>query len=230
MDFIAEGFIQGLGLLFSLDEETWSTVWNSLRASSLSIMASITLGMPAGFMIGFFTFPGRDQLRTISDTLLALPTVVVGLLVYAFLTHRGPLGSWELLYTIRGISIAQTILVLPIVVSFTASAAESLDRNFRPTMATLGVGRIATLLYGLYEIRFSLVTAALMAYGRAVSEVGISMMIGGNIKWNTRTITTAIALESGKGDFARGIALGVILMTIVFLVNILARRFRRMEE
>ncbi len=125
----------------------------------------------------------------------------------------------ELLFTVSGIVVAQTILILPIVISLTASAIESLDMRLGNTLITLGASRRQIVLTSLYEAKIAVLTAAVTAYGRAISEVGVSMMIGGNIKWHTRTITTAIALESGKGNFAMGIALGLVLLTIAFTVN-----------
>ncbi|HON79282.1 MAG TPA: ABC transporter permease, partial [Spirochaetota bacterium] len=199
--------------------ETWSAIAVSLQASLLSITAALIIGAPAGFVLGYYEFPGRRQIRAVFDTLLALPTVVVGLVVYGFVSSRGPLGHMELLFTVSGIVVAQTILILPIVISLTASAIESLDMRLGNTLITLGASRRQIVLTSLYEAKIAVLTAAVTAYGRAISEVGVSMMIGGNIKWHTRTITTAIALESGKGNFAMGIALGLVLLTIAFTVN-----------
>jgi tungstate transport system permease protein len=178
------------------------------------------VGLPAGFALAYFDFPGRNAIRTVVDTLLSLPTVIVGLLVYAFISRRGPFGSYELLFTLRGMAIGQTILGLPIVIAFTASAIEGLDRRLRLTLLTLGASGAKLAISSLWEARFQGLVAALTAYGRIVGEVGVSMMLGGNIKWHTRTITTAITLETGKGDFALGIALGVILMAVSFFLNL----------
>lgn len=219
MDFIWKGIIQAIKLLLSGNEETYSAVFATIKASSLSIFISLLLGVPLGFMIGYFNFPGKKQIRVIVDTLLALPTVVVGLIVYAFISQRGPAGDFGLLYSIPGIAIAQTILVLPIVISLTATAIEELDSHLRLTLLTLGAKGKHIIFANLIEARFAVFSASVTAYGRAVSEVGISMMIGGNIKWHTRTITTAIALETGKGEFATGIALGIILLSMAFLIN-----------
>ena len=154
------------------------------------------------------------------DTLLALPTVFIGLLVYAFLSQRGPLGDWGMLFTIKGIAIGQTILALPVVIALTASAVEGLDRSLRLTLMSLGASRKALFLSSLWEARLGILAAAVTASGRVLTEVGISMMVGGNIKWHTRTITTAIALETNKGQFAMGIALGLVLLVMAFAVNI----------
>jgi tungstate transport system permease protein len=219
MDYIAQGFIRSIQLLLTGDPETYSAIFTTLRISSLSIVASLIIGIPLGFLLGYFDFPGKRQVRAVVDTLLALPTVVVGLFVYAFISRRGPLGEMGILFTITGIAVAQTILITPIVVSLTATAVESLDRRLRATLIALGARGRQILITSLMEARYAVLVAAVTAYGRAISEVGISMMIGGNIKWHTRTITTAIALETGKGDFAVGMALGIVLLTLALVVN-----------
>jgi len=188
--------------------------------SMLSITASLLIGAPLGFFLGYTRFRGRRVIRTVVDTLLSFPTVVIGLLVYALVSRRGPLGDLGLLFTLPGIAIGQTILGVPIIVAMTATAVENLDRRLKFTLMTLGAGPRQILLTTLWEARFSLMLAAVAAYGRIVSEVGISMMVGGNIKWHTRTITTAVALETGKGEFAMGIALGMVLMIIALAVNL----------
>lgn len=219
MDYIAEGIIQAFHLLTSLDEEMLSAIFTTVRASTLSTAAALIIGLPLGFLLGYTEFPGRRQIRSTVDTLLALPTVVVGLLVYTFISSRGPFGQLQLLFSVPGIIIAQTVLILPIVISLSAAAIESLDQRLHSTLRTLGARGNQIILTSIREARFSILTAGITAYGRAISEVGVSMMIGGNIKWNTRTITTAIALETGKGEFALGIALGLVLLMLAFLVN-----------
>ncbi len=219
MEYIFDGIIRAFDLLLTGDVETYSAILTTLQTSSLSILCSLFIGTPLGFLLGYFDFSLKKQIRAVVDTLLALPTVVVGLFVYGFISRQGPFGELGLLFSIPGIVIAQTILILPIVISLTATAIESLDRRLRPTLLTLGARGKEIILSSLFEARFAVMTAAITAYGRAISEVGISMMIGGNIKWQTRTITTAIALESGKGAFAMGIALGMVLLLIVFCIN-----------
>jgi tungstate transport system permease protein len=227
MDYIAEGFITALKLLIRGDPETYSAFFTTLRVSSISILVSMIMGIPLGFALGYYNFPCKRQIRAVVDTLLALPTVVVGLFVYALLTRRGPLGSLGLLFTIPGIAIAQTLLILPIVISLTATAVSNLDLRFRRTVSTLGAGRKRTALTAIYESRYGVLAAAVTAYGRVIGEVGVSMMIGGNIKWHTRTITTAIALETGKGQFAMGIALGLVLLLLAFVINWILQIVRR---
>lgn len=230
MDFIADGFIQAFRLLFSMDEETMNILVTTLQLTAVSMGGILLLGLPLGFLLGYFDFPGKRCVRTVVDTLLALPTVVIGLLVYAFISRRGPLGGWDLLFTIEGMAIGQIILGTPIVVAYTATAIEGLDNRLRQTLMTLGASGAKLAMTSLWEARFLVLVAALMAFGRIVGEVGSAMMLGGNIKWHTRTITTAITLETGKGDFALGIALGVILILISLILNISLTFLRRRTQ
>jgi tungstate transport system permease protein len=220
MDFILAGFIEAIRLLLGGDAQTWSAVAATVKASAGSMAASLLIGIPAGFLLGYYDFPAKRQVRLLVDTALALPTVFIGLMVYAFISQRGPLGQFGLLFTLRGIAIGQTILALPVVIALSATAVESMDRHLRTLLISLGASRTQLLLSSLWEVRYGVLAAGLTAYGRVMTEVGISMMVGGNIKWHTRTITTAIALETGKGMFATGIALGVVLLIIAFGVNL----------
>ena len=227
MDYIFQGFLKAIELLIAGDSETYSAVLATLKVTTLSIVVSLVIGIPLGFTLGYFNFRGKRQARAMVDTLLALPTVVVGLLVYAFISRRGPLGELGLLFTIPGIAVAQTILITPIVISLTATAIESLDRRLKTTLIALGARGRQIVVTSLLEARYAVMIAAVTAYGRAISEVGASMMIGGNIKWHSRTITTAIALETGKGEFAMGIALGLVLLALAFFVNFLLMFLKR---
>lgn len=227
MDYIAEGIVIALRLLLSADEETFSAVFTTLRVSTFSIIISLLIGIPLGFILGYHRFPGCRLARTVVDTLLALPTVVIGLLVYAFISRRGPLGELGLLFSLKGIVIGQVILALPLIIALTASAVEELDTRLRQTLLTLGADSRGLALSTLWEARYAVFIAAVTGYGRVISEVGISMMIGGNIKWHTRTITTAIALETGKGQFGAGIALGLVLLFLAFAVNVGVSFLRR---
>ncbi|MCP3943084.1 MAG: ABC transporter permease subunit [Desulfobacteraceae bacterium] len=220
MDFLVAGFIKAVELLINFDQGTWSAICATLRVSTCSMLLSLGAGLPAGFLLGYFDFKGKRALRTVLDTLLSLPTVSVGLLVYAFIASRGPLGQFELLFTLTGIAIGQTILAFPIVTAITASVVEGIDPELKLTLLSLGAGKKNIITTCLWEVRYGLLAAAVTAYGRVLTEVGISMMVGGNIKYHTRTITTAIALETNKGLFADGIALGIVLISIAFAVNI----------
>ena len=227
MDFIQEGFAQAYALLVRLDPATYSAISTTLRASSLAMAASLLLGIPLGYVLGYFDFFLKKQVRIIVDTLLSLPTVFIGLVIYALLTRNGPLGDAGLLFTISGIAIGQAILSLPIVIALTATAVEASDRNLHITLMSLGANRKQIALSTLWEVRLGILAAAVTATGRVLTEVGISLMVGGNIKWHTRTITTAIALETSKGEFGMGIALGLVLLLIALTVNISLASLRR---
>lgn len=219
MGYLLDGFSKALELLATGNSETYSAIGITLQVSTYSMLVSLTVGIPLGFLLGYGEFAGKKTVRTLVDTLLSLPTVLIGLLVYAFVSRRGPLGQMGLLFTLPGIAIGQAILALPIVIALTATAVESLDQRLQTTLLTLGASHRQFLLSNLWEARFGILAAGVTAYGRVMTEVGISMMVGGNIKWHTRTITTAIALETGKGEFAVGIALGLTLMAIALVVN-----------
>ncbi|GAB6143989.1 ABC transporter permease [Desulfocicer niacini] len=220
MDFIIQGFFTALQLLTTGDSATWSAVTATVKVSSISMLFSLVTGMPCGFILGYFDFKWKRGVRTLLDTLLALPTVFIGLMIYALISNRGPLGNLNLLFTLSGIAMGQAILAFPIITALTASAVETIDSQLKLTLMSLGAGKKDIMLTCMWEVRYGIVAALVTAYGRVMTEVGISMMVGGNIKWHTRTITTAIALETGKGMFANGIALGLVLVTIAFAVNI----------
>lgn len=227
MSYILEGVGTAARLLVTGDPETFSAVAATLRSTMLAMAAALLTGLPLGFLLGYARFPGKRLLRTLSDTLMAFPTVVIGLLVYLMLSRQGPLGSLELLFTVPGMSIGLALLALPMVVSLTASAVEEMDPRLRLALLSLGANRFQMLLGVLREARFGVLAGAVAAFGRVVSEVGISMMVGGNIKWHTRTITTAIALETGKGEVATGLALGAVLLLIALAVNAALAVLRR---
>ncbi len=227
MGYLGEGFLTAFRILFSGQEETFSAIITTLKVSTFSILITLAVGVPLGFLLGYYSFPGKNACRMVVDTLLAIPTVVVGLLVYAFISRSGPLGSMGLLFTLKGIAVGQFILGLPVVVSLTASSTEQIENSVRMTLMTLGASPGQLAMSSLWESRYSVIAAAMTAYSRIISEVGVSMMIGGNIKWRTRTITTAIALETGKGQFAEGIALGMVLLFIAFAVSAAVSLSRR---
>ncbi len=220
MDFILDGIGKAFLLLLDYDPETYSAVFATVTVTSYSMTASLLMGIPLGLALGYKDFPGKKHVRTVVDTLLALPTVFIGLMVYAMLSYRGPLGEMGLLFTLPGIAVGQTILALPVVVALTATAIESMDDELRVTVMSLGANRRQLFATCLWETRFAILAGAMTAYGKVLTEVGISMMVGGNIKWQSRTITTAIALETNKGQFAMGIALGLVLLLIAFVVNV----------
>jgi tungstate transport system permease protein len=227
MDFLLQGLLKAIELLITFDPETFSAVNATLIVSAYSLAVTLVFGLPLGFCLGYFDFRFKKQVRVVVDTLLSLPTVFIGLLVYALFTNRGPLGSLGLLFTLPGIAVGLTILALPIVIALSATAVESMDRQLRVALISLGANRRQLFLSTLWEARHGIIAALLTAYGRVMTEVGIAMMVGGNIKWQTRTITTAIALETNKGEFAMGIALGLVLLLIAFGVNVSVSLLRR---
>ncbi len=230
MDFLLDGFYEAYILLITFDASTYSALSVSLRASVTSILLALLIGMPLGFCLGYYHFWGRSTLKTIVDALTAIPTVVIGLTLYGFLSQRGLFGDMKLLFTIQGIIIGQMMLALPIVVSLTSTIIQTLDRKVFWTLKTLGAKGFV-LIYGvIIEARYQLIGIAIVVYGRVISEIGISMMIGGNINYHTRTLTTAIALESGKGEFAQGIALGVILILISLVLNFIILTIKKQTE
>jgi tungstate transport system permease protein len=184
------------------------------------------MGVPFGFFVAFESFPGKRMVITCLNTLLALPTVVIGLFVYGFISRRGLLGPLDLLYTQKAMVIGQTILILPIVATFTIAAISRIDERYRKTAMTLGANRWQTAVAVFREARFGIIAAVIAAFGRVISEVGISMMLGGNARGFTRTMTTAMALEYDKGQFTLAVALGIILLGLSFGINLLFHFFQ----
>jgi len=220
MDFLTDSFLSALLLIWSRDPELLLIIQVSLKVSGTSTLIASVVGVPAGIFIGFQTFPGKRLLITVLNTLLALPTVVVGLFVYAFLARRGVFGTFDLLYTQKAMIIGQVILIAPIVTTFTISAISRIDDSYRKTALTLGANILQTAWVIVREARFGIVASIVLAFGRVIAEVGISMMLGGNVKGFTRTMTTAMALEYDKGEFMLSVALGLVLLIINFGVNI----------
>ena len=220
MDLLLDSFISAILLLKSLDAELYAIVLVSLKVASSSTLIASFIGIPAGFAIAFKEFPGKRTVITILNTLLALPTVVVGLFVYTFISRRGIFGPLDLLYTQKAIVIGQVILIIPIVTTFTIAAISHIDDRYRKTAMTLGATTLQTAVVIFREGRFGIMAAVIASFGRVIAEVGISMMLGGNAKGFTRTMTTAMALEYDKGEFILAVALGLILLTISFTVNL----------
>jgi len=220
MEFLTDSFMSAFVLLWGLDQELLQIIYVSVKVSSISTFIASLVGVPAGFFIAFGEFRGKRLLVTVLNTLLALPTVVVGLFVYAFISRRGIFGPLDLLYTQKAIIIGQVILIIPIVTTFTISAISRIDERYRKTAMTLGANPLQTGWVIIREARFGIVAAVVAAYGRVIAEVGISMMLGGNAKGFTRTMTTAMALEYDKGEFVLGVALGIVLLAVSFGVNL----------
>jgi tungstate transport system permease protein len=221
MEFLTDSFYSAILLIASWNKELTEIVSVSIRVSGSSTLLASLMGVPLGFIIAFNRFSGKPILITLLNTLLALPTVVIGLFVYAFISRKGIFGPADLLYTPGAIIIGQTILILPLVATFTIAAISRIDERYRKTALTLGANNLQTAVIVFKEARFAVVAAVIAAFGRVISEVGISMMLGGNAKGFTRTMTTAMALEYDKGEFTLAIALGIILLTLSFGINML---------
>jgi tungstate transport system permease protein len=226
MELLVDSFVSALLLVVSLDSEMLAIVGVSLNVSIFSTVIASAFGVPLGFVIAFSDFYGKRFVLTVLNTLLALPTVVIGLLVYSFISRRGIFGPLDLLYTQRAIIIGQVILIVPVVTAFTIAAISRIDERYRKTALTLGANRIQAGWVVLREARFGIAAAVIAAFGRVISEVGISMMLGGNIKGFTRTMTTAMALEYDKGSFTLAVALGIVLLSLSFGMNLLFHFFQ----
>ena len=220
MDFLTESLRAALSLILALDPEVVGAVWTSLYTSMAGILLAAVVGIPLGTLIGVGRFTGRRAVLTLLNTLMALPTVVVGLVIYGFLSRQGPLGAWGLLFTPLAMIVGQTVLAAPIVANYTVAAVTGADPRIINTALTLGAGRLRAAWQLLLEVRFGVIAAVVAGFGRVIAEVGVAMMLGGNIRGYTRTMTTAIALETSKGEFAFGLALGLVLMTVALIVNL----------
>jgi len=230
LDFLLNGFTEAFNLLLNGNLETYSAIKATLYTSSVSILFAVVVGFPLGFILGFYDFKGRKILRLLSDTALAMPTVAIGLILYAFITRNGPLGSLNLLFTLKAVMLGQFVLALPIIISLTASVVENMEKKHYLTILNLRLSAPKLVFCVLYELRYALMVVIATAYGRIVAEVGVAMMIGGNIKYFTRTITTAVSLETNKGEFAMGIALAMVLIFIAFLVNLTIFALKKLDK
>lgn len=221
MTFLGSAFWSALGLVFGFDPEVYFVVWTStMVAGSATIIASL-MGVPLGLTLALTQFRGKSAILVVLNTLMALPTVVVGLFFYGLLSRQGPLGGAGLLYTPAGIALGLTVLALPTVVNLVVAAIRHLDPRLFLTVKLLGATVVQQGWMILKEGRYAVFAAIVVAFGRVISEVGIAMMLGGNIRGFTRTMTTAIALETSKGEFALGLALGMVLLGVAFVVNML---------
>lgn len=206
-------------LLVSGDAVLWQIIWISVKTTMLALLIAAPVAVVAGYLIATFRFPGRRILIWLSQAALSLPTVLIGLLLYLLLTRQGPLGDLRWLFTQSGIVAGQVLIALPVLVAFTLASVQAADSRIAETAITLGATRWRVMLTVLHEVRFGVMAAVINGFGRVISEVGCALMVGGNIAGETRTITTAIALETSKGEFAQGIALGMVLIAIALVIN-----------
>ena len=219
MDLIAEGVRRAVGLLLSADPEILAVLLLSLQVSGTATLLALLLGIPAGVILALTRFPGRTLLVSAVNTGMGLPPVVVGLFVTLLLWRSGPLGEWEVLYTPAAIVLAQAVIASPLVTGITLAAVQNVPEKFRLQLLALGASRAQMVLVVLREARLPMLAAVMAGFGGVISEIGASMMVGGNIKGSTRTRTTAMVLETGKGNFEVAIALALLLLALVFAVN-----------
>lgn len=221
-------FATAFHLVWSLDPALTQIVGLSLRVTLAAVVLAVLIGLPLGALLALARFPGRSVLIILSNALMGLPPVVAGLLVYLLLSRSGPLGSLGLLFTPRAMIVAQTVLVLPIVISLTRQTVADLWAEYEDQLRSMGSQAVRAIPTLLWDGRFSLLTAMLAGFGRASAEVGAVIIVGGNIAGVTRTMTTAIALETSRGDLPLALGLGLILLAITLLLNagaFLAARF-----
>jgi tungstate transport system permease protein len=222
--------VSAFQLVLSGDPALIAIVQLALIVSLLAVFFSTLIGVPLGAVIALTRFPGRNAAIVVLNAMMGLPPVVIGLAVYVALSRSGPLGAWGLLFTPPAMIIAQTVLVTPIIAALSRQTIEDLWTEYRDELTAMNIGpfgRVATLIW---DARFSLLTALLAGFGRAAAEVGAVIIVGGNIEGFTRTMTTAIALETSKGNLAFAIGLGMVLMSIVVVINALAWAVRRAAE
>ncbi len=227
MSALAEGFTTALRLIVHADPALVRTVALSLAVSGSACVLAAGLGLASGACLAVSRFAGKRVVLVVLDTLLALPSVVVGLAVYLLLSRSGPLGSWGLLFTPSAMVIAQTLLVLPIVAALARQVVADALRDGGDQLRSMGAGRIACALLVLLHERWAVATLMLIAFGRAIAEVGAVMIVGGNIDGLTRVMTTTIALETSKGDLPLALALGLVLLAVVASLNVGIALLRR---
>ena len=219
MDVLVEGVRQAVALLFGGDREILTVLWLSLQVSGTATLIALLLGIPAGAVLALTRFPGRTLVVSVVNTGMGLPPVVVGLFVTILLWRSGPLGDWEILYTPAAIILAQALIASPIVTGITLAAVQNVPAKFRLQLIALGASRAQMVWVTLREARLPMLAAVMAGFGGVISEIGASMMVGGNIKGHTRTLTTAMVLETGKGNFEIAIALSILLLLLVFGIN-----------
>lgn len=220
MSNLGQAVVEAAVLLVSGDAVLWSIIGISFSVSLRALALAAPLALLTAFVLAHTHFPGRRLLVTLANTLMAVPAVVVGLTLYLVLSRTGPLGAWNLLFTPSAMILGQILICLPLLVAMAHAAFQAGDRRAWETALTLGAPRWRAMATVMHEMRFGLLAALIAAFGRIIAEVGCSMMVGGNILYHTRNIPTAIALETSKGDYARGIALGFVLLAFALLLNV----------
>ncbi|HUX48962.1 MAG TPA: ABC transporter permease [Dehalococcoidia bacterium] len=227
MTEIWDGFTKAIELLISLDPEVMEVVGRSLGISGTACLLASLICLPLGSLIHFHHFRGKRALTNIIQTLFSVPTVLVGLLILVLFSRAGPLGEFGILFTPPAMVIGQMILIIPLLLGLTISALSGVSREIVDTATSLGASGFQAVLLVLREARYAVLAAVIMGFGRAISEIGCALMVGGNIRGATRVITTAIALETSKGELALAIALGIILLFLALIINIVLNRLQQ---
>jgi len=227
---IVEGFSQAGNLIVTLNPDLLQIAALSLYVSLCATILAAVITVPLGGFIHFHEFWGKQALITLIETLYSIPTVIVGLLVYFLLSRSGPLGFLGLLYSPEGMILGETVLIIPIILGLVITALSGISRNIRDTIVSLGATEFQGILEIIREARFAIMGGVILGFGRAISEVGVAMMIGGNIRGETRVLTTAIMLGTGMGEFSLAFALGIILLAISMMVVILMKFISRRYE
>ena len=230
MELIVEGIIKALSLIASLDREVMAITWLSLKVSGTATLLSLFIGISSGTMLALSEFPGKRLLLSFVNTGMGLPPVVVGLFVTIFLWRSGPLAFLDILYTPAAMVLAQAIIATPIVTGITVAAIQNLPANLKLQILALGATRRQMVLILVREARLPLLAGVMAGFGGVISEVGASIMVGGNIKGYTRVLTTATVMETGRGNFDVAIALSLILLGLCFLVNYILTRIQQRER
>ncbi|MFO1277980.1 MAG: ABC transporter permease [Burkholderiaceae bacterium] len=230
MSTLSDSASTALALIASFDPGLWTVVGRSLAVSGTACLIGCGFGLALGAWLGVTRFTGRDSVLTVLNTLLALPSVVVGLLVYLLLSRSGPLGFLGWLFSFKAMVLAQVVLVVPVVTALTRQAVEDADRSHGEQLRSLGAGTGLRGLLLAWDERYALLTVLIASFGRAISEVGAVMIVGGNIDGFTRVMTTAIALETSKGDLPLALALGLVLLAVVLALNAVISALRRWRE
>jgi len=221
------GLLKAVELIVSLDPEVMEIAGRSLSISLVSALLASLICIPLANLIHFHQFRGKRALVNLIQTFFSIPTVAIGLFIFVFISRAGPLGGFNLLFSPAAIVLGQMVLVTPVLLGLTISALSAVDRSIVDTARSLGASGLQTAVVVLKEARYAVMAAVIMGFGRAISEVGISLMVGGNIRGFTRVITTAISLETSKGDVELSIALGIILVSIALVINIILNRIQQ---
>jgi tungstate transport system permease protein len=222
-----QGFIKALQLVVTFDSEVMEVSGRSLAIAATSCSITALISLPLASLIHFSRFPGKRLLVNVIQTSYSFPTVAVGLFVFVLFSQAGPLGGLSLMFTPAVMIIGQVILVMPIMLGLTISALSGVDKAIPETAVSLGASPFQVAITTLRHARFAVLTAVIMSFGRAISEVGLALMVGGNIKGFTRTLTTAISLETSKGDIELSLALGIVLVLMALVINITLNRLQQ---